>query len=341
MDDLKEFFQEQNTITENEIQGISHLMSNDHYDFDNSTDPVAQEGETVPAVQEPIVQESVADSNPWGDLDWRTLPEALRPEESRINDPQYYMEQYVNTVKKLSSDDFQRELGQTYIKQLGIENAEEFIKHFKGFQSDPETYVKLHMPEIASKIGISPVLSDEQIAAKIRADMEEIYGKDYDAMYNEKDVINPMTMSAKMKRTLDGLHDQYYKAQHQAKTAYEERLAALSDSKPFEVTDQMRQERMAELKTLGVDEADAISFMKEIEKDIEEKKDIRYTFQDLYIIRNFDKLQKKIYEQGQIDAKKNIRNSEFSILKSVAEVEAKPSEKIEKKQDYYYDHFNI
>lgn len=338
MDELRDFFQEQNALAEKEARSIDHLISDDHIEYEEQGDintdvaPVADTATTNTPTQEV--------SNPWGDLDWRTLPEALRPSEDRINDPLYYMQQYVDTVKKLSSNDFQRELGETYIKQLGIENAEEFIQHFKGFKTDPLTYVKLHMPEMATELGISPVLNDDQIAAKIKADMEEIYGKDYQTMFNEKDIMDPASISSKMKRTMDNLNNQYYTSQQQAKKAYEERLAALSNDKPFEVTDQMRQDRMAELKTLGVDETEALAFMKDIEKDIAEKKDVRYTFQDLYIIRNFDKLQKKIYEQGQADAKKNIRNTEFSILKSVPEVEVKAPDKPAIKEPYYSDYFN-
>jgi hypothetical protein len=86
---------------------------------------------------------------------------------------------------------------QEYIA-LKQQEVEDFAVAFKAMQADPLMFFARYIPDALSHYGISPVLSEDQIASQIDQRIKEEFGENYKDRWNVNEMIAPGSFSQKV-----------------------------------------------------------------------------------------------------------------------------------------------
>ena len=131
-----------------------------------------------------------------------TVPEYLgaewKPPEDA--DDAWYKDNYARLASLTSSEDFVASLTDTYREQLLSEekNVEEFRNLYQAYKSGDVSFLKTAFPEKLLEIGVSPVLSNEDIDNEIEGTLKKEFGDNYTDVYDMKEVIKPSSISHKI-----------------------------------------------------------------------------------------------------------------------------------------------
>lgn len=152
--------------------------------------PVNEEATTeVPADEVPVVDDF-------------KYPEYLEPEWIPPADAtgEWYQEKYKAIQGLLGSEDLALKLVEANRDRLleqekDIENFKElYIAHKEG-RTD---FIRQNFPEELAKIGISPVLQEAEIDSAIESQLKQEFGENYADIFEQKDVVRPTSVSAKI-----------------------------------------------------------------------------------------------------------------------------------------------
>jgi hypothetical protein len=329
-DDLKAFAQAQNERADNVFTMESGFIE----DFTKSVHQ-SESGEDVEDVGiiedvQPIEEEGTApepqQDDLWGDYDLNRLPKDWVPDNDNKSNPEWYQKKYVDLLKTLTDDKTTMTFAQKHLEALGIENAEEFIEHYKGFKNNAEEYIKLHLPQYAEQYGVGAILTEEQMLSKVGEKMTELYGENYMAMYSKDEVSNPSSLSAKMERTVNETLAALKQQNQEAQDKYNQKIKEINQVP--EITDDYRKEAYKDALESGftLEEAKAIE-----EKIIKEK--WHPTMKDLLIAQNFTKFEKAAYEKGLRDGRSGVKSKEYSALRTIDKSKEKEEETKPKASD--------
>lgn len=115
-------------------------------------------------------------------------------------DPTWYQEKYQSLHKLLSGDELASKLTEAYKDKLLQEeqSIENFKDLYKAHSEGNVAYLRRHFPDELAKAGINPVLTEAEIDASIEAHLKEEFGDNYEEIFDQKQIIRPTSLSAKI-----------------------------------------------------------------------------------------------------------------------------------------------
>ena len=128
----------------------------------------------------------------------------------------WYREKYQAIHSMLSSEDLAMKVVEANRERLlaqekDIENFRElYIAHKEG-KSD---FLRQNFPDELAKIGINPILKEEEIDGMIEQELQKEFGENYAEIFDQKQVIKPTSISAKIFNKSQELH-RYYEQENE------------------------------------------------------------------------------------------------------------------------------
>jgi len=115
-------------------------------------------------------------------------------------EPTWYQEKYKALHGMLGSEELANKLVEANTQRLL--DAEKDIENFKqlyiAHKQGNSEFLRQNFPEELAKIGINPVLNETEIDTAIEQKLKEEFGDDYADVFDQKQVIKPTSISAKI-----------------------------------------------------------------------------------------------------------------------------------------------
>lgn len=264
--------------------------------------------------------------------DYDFIPEAYRPRQFKNSDEelQFYRGKYAEVFKQFESEEFQSGLLEKYRTVLASESEsfEEFRKHWDGFRTNPEEYIRLHLPEYHQALGLPQVPSEEDIALQISDYMSQEFGNEWENLVASPLALRVGTPEYRARRAHDQKERELFAQQEQAeqlhKARKEEILQQISARQvaqpsapqgptPDEV-ERLKAEQYEFVK-------DIMPTRAEFDKWLDENKDRKFTAKDIYRAVNFEKLLEEATAKAKEEGKREALNSVKKASRVSAEAE--------------------
>lgn len=189
------------------------MLYGDFHDYEDTTPEPEQPIEVadIPPEQPSVEAASIPD---YISSDWVPTPES---------DIEWYKQKYAELMNYANSEEFTSILADKY-KTIASQEDERLMKYkdvVNALEGGDTLPLKLYFPDKLQEMGISPVLSEQEVDGLIEETMKKEYGDDYQSVYNERDALRPSSVSAKMiARTME-LQKQYSEENKQRQLAFE------------------------------------------------------------------------------------------------------------------------
>lgn len=189
------------------------MLYGDFHDYEDTTPEPEQPIEVadIPPEQPSVEAASIPD---YISSDWVPTPES---------DIEWYKQKYADLINYTNSEEFTSILAEQY-KAVVSQQDERLAKYkdvVNALEGGDTLPLKLYFPDKLQEMGISPVLSEQEVDGLIEETMKKEYGDDYQSVYNERDALRPSSVSAKMiARTME-LQKQYSEENKQRQLAFE------------------------------------------------------------------------------------------------------------------------
>ncbi len=147
------------------------------------------------------------------DADFWYVPENLPPQQQlqilsdKFNQVREYMQSdvYANEIEQYKS---QR------INEMEQELAD-FAVAYKALQTNPKDFMAQYLPEVLVEYGISPVLSNEQIAQNVQSQLQQMYGEDYQQRVDPNEMFLPGSFTSLVYQQQQALYQKYQQQNQQ------------------------------------------------------------------------------------------------------------------------------
>lgn len=189
------------------------MLYGDFHDYEDTTPEPEQPIEVadIPPEQPSVEAASIPD---YISSDWVPTPKS---------DIEWYKQKYAELMNYANSEEFTSILADKY-KTIASQEDERLMKYkdvVNALEGGDTLPLKLYFPDKLQEMGISPVLSEQEVDGLIEETMKKEYGDDYQSVYNERDALRPSSVSAKMiARTME-LQKQYSEENKQRQLAFE------------------------------------------------------------------------------------------------------------------------
>lgn len=141
------------------------------------------------AVSEPA-QEPTPDASPAE----ASLEQSSATQFNTVEEARAYYENLLNSTEWQEQQNIKIS---EYISQKQQE-IEDFAVAYKAMQTDPMMFFAKYIPEALASYGVSPVLTDDQIADNIDKAMKQEFGEDYRDRWNVNEMIVPGSFSQRV-----------------------------------------------------------------------------------------------------------------------------------------------
>ena len=188
-------------------------------------EPAGQEP-VEPVVTEEVPAASVEVEDPFKDVflkdEWipRNVPENELPD--------WYKTKYIELAKQVGGGQFKETIIENLREQLlaEIESVEDFKKHYVGFTQNPALYAAQHFPEALAKIGVEPVLNEQQIFEAVEKEMQKTFGENYESMIDPSQALKLGSYSYKLVQKQKEIYDQIVQKNEENKNIYNSLMQA-------------------------------------------------------------------------------------------------------------------
>lgn len=259
------------------------------------------------------------------------MPEKFESTEEELS---WLRERYGMVQQKLNSDEYYNQIFEKYEEQIlkREQEAEEIINTHKALKSNPKEYVRQYFPEALAELGVSPVMSDDEIANKIKTDLAKEFGEDYEQMYNESDMApwKGKTLSRQIYERGNELHDIYSKQNARSKQIFDDYARKVANGQnPIsdEAIKDSIEKQYSEFEKIGVPRAEYDAFVEELKtKDI--------TFLDLWKLRNYEKEIENARKQGIEEGRRGVTSNFTKAAQPASPRQAEPEKRKTEESDF-------
>ena len=168
-------------------------------DFANGVPDQALEQQ--PKLEEPLQQQEVEDADFW------FVPNNLPPQQQ----VQIYNDKLMQLREFLESEQYQQETEQ--YRQQRINEIEQELADFgvayKALQQNPKDFMAKYLPEVLMEYGVSPVLSQTEIAQRVEEQLKVQYGENYKEQINPQEMFNPGSFTSLVYQAQQHLFNTY------------------------------------------------------------------------------------------------------------------------------------
>jgi len=225
----------------------------------------------------------------------------------------WYRERFETLSKELNpSSELIKEFAQPHVDEY-IKQQEQEIQGFaemkRALDVNPRAFLMQYIPEALAELGISPIMSDNEIMENILKDMQKQFGEDYKERFDNRDVIDPRTESAQMWLQMEKLKSEYINLNNR-NTEILNKWNSNVISK--EVQAPSNEDQMRFIESSYKEQFEPLEIPKEeFNATIEWAKQAPpITTLDVYKLKNFDSLLKEAYNSGMIEGKQtNYKNT--------------------------------
>lgn len=111
----------------------------------------------------------------------------------------------------LSSGQYEQEIRDYQERRVQEINQEleDFGIAYQALRSNPRDFMIQYLPEVLMEFGISPVMSQEQIAQKVQESLQQAYGQDYRGRIDPNELFVPGSYSSMVYQHQQNLYQQY------------------------------------------------------------------------------------------------------------------------------------
>lgn len=251
-----------------------------------------------------------------------------------VSELDWYKQRYSEAAQKLSDPQFYDSILERYGEQIlkREQEAEEIIASFKALKTNPRDFVRQYYPESLAEIGISPVLSPEEMQEKIKSDLASEFGEDYESMYDEKDLApwKGQTFSRRIYDRGNELYDRYKSENARSQEifdGYAKKVAEgknpLSDETAKKFIDEQYEQHF---KSDGIARSDYDAF-------VDELKTKELTIRDMWKLRNYESDIEKARKEGLEEGRRSVTNDIRRVALPKSPDTVKPKEASSKQVD--------
>jgi hypothetical protein len=198
-----------------------------------------------------------------------------------------------------------RELSKPYVDEY-IQQQETEIQGFaemkRALDTNPRAFLMQYIPEALAELGISPIMTDNEILDNIAKDMATEFGDDYRERFNHNDVIDPRTESSQMWLRMDKLKSEYNNLNNRNREILEQWNSKVINN---EVKTPSNEEAMQFIESSYKEQFEPLEIPKEeFNATIEWAKQAPpITTLDIYKLKNFEVLLQEAYNSGIVEGK--------------------------------------
>lgn len=141
------------------------------------------------------------------DADFWYVPQNLPPQQQL----QVLSDKFNQVREYMQSDVYAQEL-EAYKSQRLQEMEQElsdFAVAYKALQTNPKDFMVQYLPEVLLEYGVSPVLSQEEIAANVQSSLKQMYGEDYQQRVDASEMFIPGSYSSMVYQAQQSLYTKY------------------------------------------------------------------------------------------------------------------------------------
>jgi hypothetical protein len=221
--------------------------------------------------------------------------------------PQWYENKYKQLLESVAGDQFKQTvlsfLQEDLLKE--VENVEEFKRHYLNFQTNPALYAAQYFPESLAKIGVEPVLSKEQIYQAVELEMAKEFGDNYQRMIDPAEAFKLGTYSYSILEKQRELLNRVTAKNEENLVKYNEFMASKpassSEAQPIDpnALETFAKEEFSKFQRKFGTEKEFVNFVQE-----SYNKNWLPTTEELWTLKNLDKILRDEYEKGIADGNK-------------------------------------
>lgn len=226
------------------------------------------------------------------------ITEAWRPPTDA--DDSWYKQKYTEALSYPNSPEFQEKF-LSNIKENIIaaqEDADKIIEVSRMLLSGNTRALRQYFPEKLQEIGVEPVLTQEEIGTLIQNQLAQEFGENYEQLFDNKQLLNPMSQTAQMHNRSQQLLAHFANLNAERKTNFEKYKAGVTEQPvtQSEVKYASKDEMYDVVKdTMNKDE------FEEVFKYAEENAP-KWTIADARKVMKYDDDVKAAYERGKAEA---------------------------------------
>jgi hypothetical protein len=184
-----------------------HLQTNRSNDYGQQQDQTLQQQPQQYEAQQPDNQANNQANNQTEDAEFWFVDRRL-PAEQQL---QHY-QQKLDTVKEyLQSAAYETEV-QSITNQM-LDEASKEIQDFKvvyqALKTNPQDFLLQYMPDVLVQYGISPVMSQEQIAERVQQDLSAQFGENYQLQVSPNEMFTPGSFTSMVYQTQQQAYQKY------------------------------------------------------------------------------------------------------------------------------------
>lgn len=141
------------------------------------------------------------------DADFWYVPENLPPQQQL----QVLSDKFNQVREYMQSDVYAQEI-EAYKSQRINEMEQELADFgiaYRALQSNPKDFMAQYLPEVLVEYGISPVLSNEQIAQNVQSQLQQMYGEDYQQRVDAAEMFTPGSFTSLVYQQQQALYQKY------------------------------------------------------------------------------------------------------------------------------------
>lgn len=226
----------------------------------------------------------------------------------------WYKEKYNALHKGLTDPAFYDRVMEQYGEKILAKEAEaEKIKEtWAAIQKNPRDYIRQHFPESLAELGISPVMSAEELTSSVDAKLKAEFGENYRDLYNVEDLApwKGETLTRQIYNRGQELHNELSQQNSKNKEIFEgytKKVAEGASPVSEEQTRKYIEDNYKDFEKAGIDRSTYDSFVQELEKAP------MPGLMEFYKLKNYEQTmenaRKMGYEEGRKAALQNIERA--------------------------------